>query len=199
MRPIENPFVQDLKNLSRKQRHDFMNNFQIIYGYLQLDKKEKAVEQIKEVTKIAQNISKLHNLSIFSVALILERKLIQAYNKGINLNIEVETHSDNELRQVDNELELIESIEKVSNYLLEQCDEDNEVTAYLKIIEYSNYLDIVILDIEDKNKHIIAEGLKKIHEDTIVKDEIVIRFKFDEVTNLHIKESIYSKIYSNTI
>ena len=192
--------IKDLKNSSRNQRHDYMNIFQIIYGYLQLNRKEDAIDQIKKVTSMTQNISKLYSISIFSMVLLLERKIMQANNLGINLNIEVETESNSEFRAIDNEEELLEKAREIIDCLLYQHSEDQELTINMKIIENIDSIEITILTNSqycnlDKVKYI--ENLydeAKVHN-----NKIIITLKYEGVKNIQIKESIYSKIYSNTI
>ncbi|WP_041701763.1 Spo0B domain-containing protein [Gottschalkia acidurici] len=192
--------IKDLKNLSRNQRHDYMNIFQIIYGYLQLNRKEDAIDQIKKVTSMTQNISKLYSISIFSMVLLLERKIMQANNLGINLNIEVETESNSEFRAIDNEEELLEKTREIIDCLLYQHSEDQELTINMKIIENIDSIEITILTNSQYYNLDEVKYIENLYDEAKVhNNKIIITLKYEGVKNIQIKESIYSKIYSNTI
>ena len=64
--------------LLRKERHEFMNNLQIIYGYLQINKNDKALEYIKKVSKNNSILSELYNLRDNKFAYNLESKQPQS-------------------------------------------------------------------------------------------------------------------------
>jgi hypothetical protein len=49
-------------------RHDFLNHLQVISGYLQLNKKERAGEYIREVTHNLQRLSKVVHLKVPEMA-----------------------------------------------------------------------------------------------------------------------------------
>ncbi|AFS78986.1 putative signal transduction histidine kinase [Gottschalkia acidurici 9a] len=200
MKNLELLNIKDLKNLSRNQRHDYMNIFQIIYGYLQLNRKEDAIDQIKKVTSMTQNISKLYSISIFSMVLLLERKIMQANNLGINLNIEVETESNSEFRAIDNEEELLEKTREIIDCLLYQHSEDQELTINMKIIENIDSIEITILTNSQYYNLDEVKYIENLYDEAKVhNNKIIITLKYEGVKNIQIKESIYSKIYSNTI
>lgn len=77
----------------RKQRHDFMNNVQVIYGYLQLDKNEEAIEYIKKVVEENKNLSKLYALGDKNLAFSLETNLKNLWLKETLVEIDIEINS----------------------------------------------------------------------------------------------------------
>lgn len=75
----------------RKQRHDFMNDLQIIYGYIQVGKENKAKEVIEKLSVYNEIISELYNLGDSLFAYNLEQNIIGMFRKdiGITVNIEI--------------------------------------------------------------------------------------------------------------
>lgn len=43
--------AQELVNLLRRQRHDFANHLQVVGGYLELERPDKALQYLKQVTE----------------------------------------------------------------------------------------------------------------------------------------------------
>ncbi|EYE88474.1 hypothetical protein Q428_07780 [Fervidicella metallireducens AeB] len=70
----------------RMQRHDFMNFLQVIYGYLQLNKPQEAMEYLREINKKLMVLSALHNLEYPALALALQDFIIRNEKKNINVN-----------------------------------------------------------------------------------------------------------------
>lgn len=70
----------------RLQRHDFMNYLQVIYGYIQINKPNEAINYIKKINKYMIAISRIFNLEC-DVFGILFQEFINKCNK---FNIEIE-------------------------------------------------------------------------------------------------------------
>lgn len=166
--------LKDVKNLTRKQRHDFMNMLHIVYGYLQLDRKEDAIIQINKTISTTDSISQINKISVFSIVLFLENKLLELENIGLDVSIEVNTPYEGEYRKISNEEKLIKGMKEKIDYLLNSNNYLIKDKTHIKIIEESNCLNIIYR-------------------------ENVIKYEFEEVKSIQIKDSIYSKIYSNTI
>lgn len=195
--------AKDIKNLSRKQRHDFMNILQVVYGYLQLDKKENAIDEIKKATSTTESISQLHKISNLGISLILESKLYETINLGKDITIEVETSYDEEYRDIDNEKEIISKIDKIIGSLIKinaLALEDEEISTHIKIVENDDSLQIICLNYcSSKNLEKLKLLTEKYKEVELIDQEVVIDFKYKKVKNMHIEDSIYSKLLSNTI
>jgi len=54
--------VSKLLEANRHLRHDFLNHLQVIWGYVQLDKKEHAIDYIQEVTRYIQGLRELNKI-----------------------------------------------------------------------------------------------------------------------------------------
>ncbi|WP_315116916.1 Spo0B domain-containing protein [uncultured Clostridium sp.] len=76
--------------LLRKQRHDFMNDLQIIYGYLQMGKEDKARESIKKLSIHNESISEIYNLGDIYLAYSLEENIKRILRRKVDVNINIE-------------------------------------------------------------------------------------------------------------
>lgn len=54
--------VSKLLEANRHLRHDYLNHLQVIWGYIQLNKKEQAVDYIQCITRYIQGLSELNNI-----------------------------------------------------------------------------------------------------------------------------------------
>ncbi|SHJ51824.1 Spo0B domain-containing protein [Tepidibacter formicigenes] len=78
-----------IEELLREQRHDFLNEIQIIFGYIKLNKIDKAVEYINKVSNNARICSKLSNLNCLDLCLMLNEKFNKCKDLDINIDFEV--------------------------------------------------------------------------------------------------------------
>jgi len=65
-----------LLEANRHQRHDFLNHLQVVWGYLKLNKPDRAIEYIKEVTTYFQGLRDLNNISSAELAANVSSKVI---------------------------------------------------------------------------------------------------------------------------
>lgn len=82
-------------DLYRKQRHDFMNDVQVIYGYLQLKREEETKEYIGKVIEQNKNISRVYALGDKYLGFFMEQSLKKLWEKDtiVELDIEIESFS----------------------------------------------------------------------------------------------------------
>lgn len=93
MGELEHQIYDHMVNLIRDQRHDFLNHLQVIMGNLQLDRREQAMNYLRQITSDIMEIgivTKLENsyLSIFLLLAIQKSK-----NLGIPLSLNVESNA----------------------------------------------------------------------------------------------------------
>lgn len=81
--------------LLRWQRHEFLNHLQVISGYLQLQKSERALDYLKQVIAQLEHPGRLMRLKQPDLAVAALLKMEQAASRGITLNIEVHTTMEN--------------------------------------------------------------------------------------------------------
>jgi hypothetical protein len=89
--------LDKLIQLIRKQRHDAMNDIQVIYGYLQVQKLECALEYIKKLRMENEIISELYSLGDDYLAFCMEnniRRLMRS-DFSIELNLEIDRFYNN--------------------------------------------------------------------------------------------------------
>lgn len=77
-------------NIFREQRHDFLNHFQVLLGYLQLNKPDRAVTYIKQITGEMQELSSVAKLENPYLVVALHLAHQKSKNLGIRLSFHVE-------------------------------------------------------------------------------------------------------------
>ncbi|WP_258360314.1 Spo0B domain-containing protein [Moorella sulfitireducens] len=85
----------DVISLLRWQRHDFLNHLQVISGYIQLQKSDRALTYLQEVTAGLEQLGRLMHLKQPHLALVSLMKIEQAAARGINPTIAVHTLMEN--------------------------------------------------------------------------------------------------------
>lgn len=136
-----------------------MNFLQVIYGYLQLNKPQEAMEYLREINKKLMVFGALHNLGYPALALTLQDFIIRNEKKNINVNFYSEleeipkkyTSMDiDKLSQIINLIEkcIDKMVEKFKNRELNiEINEENEkliikfgsVEALLSIISLNKF------------------------------------------------------------
>ncbi|MGH4051024.1 MAG: Spo0B domain-containing protein [Clostridium sp.] len=79
--------------LLRKQRHDFMNDLQVIYGYLQIKRPKGALEYIEKLAKQNEIISEIYKLKDNRFSLCLETNIKKLWSNDIKVEIDIEIDS----------------------------------------------------------------------------------------------------------
>lgn len=80
----------------RIQRHDFMNYIQVIYGYIQINRPNDAVEYIKKINSRMQITSKIFNLECQEFGVLLHNIICTLYK------LDIEVVFENEIDYIDN-------------------------------------------------------------------------------------------------
>ncbi len=175
---IKNNLLRDLKDISRNQRHDYMNVLQIVYGNLQLKKNDEAINHIKKASNITSSISRIHNISIPSICLLLDVKTREAYNKGIIIYYDIKKEIESEYRYLNNEEFLIFKMKKIINYLLDKYDSiEEDIKVKINIKEEKDSLEISFCENLLLNEF---ENLLKIYSCTYkTNNELKIVFPLD--------------------
>lgn len=80
--------LESLLEANRHQRHDFLNHLQVIWGYIKLNKKERAVEYIQELTDYLQTLRELNRIAPVPLAADISAKVLSiGLNKNFNISI----------------------------------------------------------------------------------------------------------------
>lgn len=86
--------MNDLENLNRRlreQRHDYLNQLQIVYGLLELEEYEEAREYLKPVFKDIMKVNRALKTAQPAVNALLQAKMETAEKQGIDFYLEVGT------------------------------------------------------------------------------------------------------------
>lgn len=171
----------ETKTLLREQRHDYMNMFQIIYGYLQLKNYEKAIEYLKKSINLSLNISKCHYLSNFSISLLIEKKLKEAESKGLEIILDVESYPEEEVKDTLNDKLALHYISKIFDVFIE-CTYKNKGKLYIYIYEHLDRIGFIFsgdidVNILDTHNNLLKNFVKKNEEYEVV-------FYYDRIKEL---------------
>lgn len=85
----------ELIPLLRWQRHDFLNHLQVISGYIQLQKSDRALVYLRQAIDQMEQVGRIMRLLQPDLALIALTKIKGAAAKGINLEMKIETRMEN--------------------------------------------------------------------------------------------------------
>lgn len=85
--------TREMMDMMRAQRHDFMNNLQVIYGLIQVSRGEAIKEYVEQINKEIQNSLKVTLVLNHrpEVAGLLMRKMAQAEAAGVSFSLDVNT------------------------------------------------------------------------------------------------------------
>ncbi|GFR36287.1 Spo0B domain-containing protein [Thermobrachium celere] len=105
-------------NQSRRQRHDFMNYLQVIFGYLQINKPNEALNYIKKINNKMVMLSQIYNLESSYIALIIQDIISIIERCGLEWHIKsiISYISDEEITKNINKY--FDTLEKIKNELM---------------------------------------------------------------------------------
>lgn len=86
---IEN--LQEMMQVIKGQRHDFINHIQVVYGFLNLNEIDKALDYIRKLYRDVQISGDIMQLGVPELSVLLLVKTGAAAGKGISLSIDIET------------------------------------------------------------------------------------------------------------
>lgn len=184
------PSVVEFKRLLREQRHDFMNMFQIVYGYIQLGKVDKAIYSVNKVIELNSNISKLYSLSIFTISLFMDKKIREFTDFDMKINLAVKNMTDYEIRSIENEKEILGSLISIFDKIIDRDIKDTE-TLNISIIEFDEGISFVF---EGENK--ITKSISENEYLSIEANDVGIKyiFKYKNPKQMSVEKSLFSAI-----
>jgi len=83
----------ELVKYIREQRHDFMNHIQVLWGFLQLNRVDKALKYISNINKRCEILSQAFKLENPALSLFLYTHIKQAYKWEVDVNLEVDVEN----------------------------------------------------------------------------------------------------------
>lgn len=89
MSDLEKKLLEEQLDWFQVQRHDFLNNFQVIRGYLQLGMAEKAIEYMDEIDKEIEPQQKIYRIAHKTLRALLLGWFFEFRLKGIGIKITI--------------------------------------------------------------------------------------------------------------
>ena len=86
--------INQLNNTLRGQRHDFLNNLQVVYSLIQMEEFEDSKEYIEEVYKDIKKVSKILRTSNAAINALIQAKIVDAEEKNINMTLRISSRLD---------------------------------------------------------------------------------------------------------
>lgn len=131
--------LDDFIDILRRQRHDFMNDVQVIYGYLQIDKQNEAIKYIERLCEQNKVISEIYALQNNSAALCLERNIRKLWTKDRSVIYDSEITLDDcdFTKDHDKKCSLIDNI-------FDEFENNDSKYIYIYIYEDSNGKNITV-------------------------------------------------------
>lgn len=140
-------------NMLRKQRHDFMNDLQIVYGYLQLEDYSDAKQYIEKLCEINAEISELYSLGDSSLAYSLENLVRSLYYRSIEIDFDIEIEKfSNKYFKSD-----FDKKNKIVNNIIEEIEDKNINKVYIYIFANGEGEHVCIYNNETAFAHIACE------------------------------------------
>ncbi|NMA14503.1 MAG: hypothetical protein GX930_04600 [Clostridia bacterium] len=82
---MERYIYDDMVKLIRDQKHDYLNHLQVITGNLQLEKRDKALNYLRQVTSNLLEVGPITKLDNSYLSILLLIALQKSRNLGVNL------------------------------------------------------------------------------------------------------------------
>lgn len=146
----------------RAQNHEFMNKLHTISGLIQLEEYDEALQFISNVAKNRNNISSILTKKIKdpSISAILFSKYNKAEENRIKFNIDESSKISKLPKFMDSE-DIVSIVGNLIENSLDAVDNDGSGEVYIKIIQYSELIEIKI---SDNGPGIKDEYMDKIYE-----------------------------------
>ncbi len=167
-----------IDDLLKQQRHDYLNEIQIIFGYIKLNKIDQAVEYINKVRNEAAINSKISNISCIELYLMLEKKLKQCLKKGVNIDFDVYTNAKRENFKNREISKSLTYMQKALDIIFDYMNNNNEFEEYIIYIEETSECFVLkvaheyLKDIESIKKELDSEFTEVIIEENYLIYEI---------------------------
>lgn len=84
--------LENLNTTLRAQRHDFMNHLQIVYGLMEMEEYNEAMQYLGKVYNDIQSINKFLKTSNPAVNALLQAKVLYAEKRGIEVKMNITTN-----------------------------------------------------------------------------------------------------------
>ncbi|HBM74551.1 MAG TPA: hypothetical protein DD429_03215 [Clostridiaceae bacterium] len=129
----------------REQRHDFINLIQVIWGYLQLNKSDKAKEYINEMLIEFELIGSIFKINNPSLSLLLYNNVLKARKSNITVDFDADLDFLNKLCDDNDDIgDLLYCIDKCFDEILNNACKNNYSSVYITICAEGDMLYIIM-------------------------------------------------------
>lgn len=145
---LSNESAQNTIKILRVQRHDFLNHFQVVIGYLQLNKQQDAIRYIKTINTDLKDIRAISGLSLPDVAVLLLMKKEEALRHGIKVKFDINTDLANiKISQFD----MVRVVANLVDNALHELERINDNNCFVKTITITinKIADAVSIDVHN--------------------------------------------------
>lgn len=100
---------KDMIDILKGYRHIYLNDLQVIMGYIQLGRQDAAIEYIKKISRLMEAESRISHISDYRMQYVLIKGYNRARENFIGLDIDVDGLSnmvctDEDYSQIENQL-----------------------------------------------------------------------------------------------
>ena len=177
--------MKNSKNLLKHQKYNYMNLFQTVYDCLQLNKRDKALMQIKWINSMSLSIIKVYRISIFSISMLLEEKIKKADNYSVQLEYNVYSKLKKSLRTVKNQNQIIEKIDEIFDILIQKLRKQNKKNII--VVDIYEYDDNITFIFKSDVLKFITDHIKNSCPYAVVEYNIIkIKFKYENPRKLYV-------------
>ena len=89
--------LESLNREMRAQRHDFMNHLQVVYSLIEMNECGEAMAYMDKVYGDMQRVSRMMRTGCPAVNALLQAKLVEAQERGVELKLSIAAKWDDEL------------------------------------------------------------------------------------------------------
>ena len=89
--------LESLNREMRAQRHDFMNHLQVVYSLIEMNESGEAMEYMDRVYGDMQRVSRMMRTGCPAVNALLQAKVVEAQERGVELGLSIAAKWDDEL------------------------------------------------------------------------------------------------------
>ncbi|SKC50022.1 sensor histidine kinase [Maledivibacter halophilus] len=86
--------IEDLNNILRSQRHDFLNHLQVVYSLIEMNEYKETSNYIEKVYEDIKKINKVLKTSSPAINGLLQAKQLDCEDRGILVELKIETRLD---------------------------------------------------------------------------------------------------------
>jgi len=150
-------YLENLNNTLRSQRHDFMNNLQVVYSLIEMDEYSNAKEYIEKVYDDIQKVSNVLRTSNPAINALLEAKSLDCERRNITMKLNISTR----LKSLPvHSWEMCRVLANLIDNAIDALDIDKkQKILQINIFEDLNYL---YFEVIDNGKGIPEENIEKI-------------------------------------